>query len=811
MDTLIQDLRVALRQLRKSPTFTAVAIITLAIGIGATTAIFALADSVLLRPLQFANQSRLVEIFEDATKVGFPKNTPAAGNFSAWKERNHSFTDIAATRNTSFNVSAGTPEKVDGARVNANLLSILGVQPALGRGFTAGGEQTGGPKVALISAALWQQRFGSDPNILSRDIVLNYAPYRIVGVMPHGFTFPQKAQIWVPIQLTSEELQNRSSHNLHVYGLLREGVSLKTANSELRNIAQQLAIETPDSNLNVGAYAHPLREEFVGDLKLMLILLLAGVACVLLISCGNVAGLMMARAAVRNREIAIRAALGASRGRLIQQAIIESVVLALAGSSLGLLFTATVLPFLSRLVPIAMSAWTKPVIDWRLALFTIIVSLASALLFGLLGFAPVKINLLAALQQGGRGIQQSRTTLRRVLVAGQIGLALPLLVASCLMVQTVWKLSHQDMGFTPDHVLTARTPLAFGNNSPYEKPEARNRFYREVVEGLQRIPGVVSAGYTSFLPLTNVGGTNSFDIEGQPPKSPGEYNDANVRFISPNYLQTMQMRLLFGRLLQESDNENAAGAVVITKNTAQKYFHSENPVGRRITFGEETPAKQTIWYNVVGVIDDIHQAGLDKAPRPEMYFPYAQMKDWPEFFYPRDLAVRVTGDPATFSDAVRKVVWSVDAQQPVSNVQPMTTWMEDELAPRNIQLQLFAAFGIVSLLLSAIGLYGLLAFTVTQRKQETGVRMALGAQTSHILRLYLVDGARIIVGGVAFGVAASLITQKLMQSVLYGVSDGGVLAILAGAVVLLIVGLIAVYMPARDASRTEPMEALRAE
>src|SRR3954462_5489152 len=656
MDTLIQDLRFAIRQLRKSPTFTLVALVTLAIGIGATTAIFALADAVLLRPLQFANQSRLVQIFESAPKVGFPKNTPAPGNFSAWKERNHSFADIAATRNTSFNVSAGTPEKVDGARVNANLLSILGVQPALGRGFTADEDRAGGPKVALISAALWQQRFGSDPNILSHDVTLNYVPHRIVGVMPHGFTFPEKAQMWVPMQLTSEELQNRHSHNLHVYGLLREGVDLQAANSDLQNIANQLATETPDSNLDVGAYARPLREEFVGDLKLMLMLLLAGVACVLLIACGNVAGLMMARAAARNREIAVRAALGASRGRLIQQAIIESVVLALAGSVLGLLLTATVLPFLSRLVPIAMAAWAKPVIDWRLVVFTTTVSVASALLFGLLGFAPVKINPMAALQQGGRGIQQSRTTLRRVLVGAQIGLALPLLVASCLMVQTVWKLAHQDLGFTADHVLTARTPLAFGNNSPYEKPERRNRFYREVVERLQRIPGVVFAGYTSFLPLTNLGGTNSFTIEGQAPRNPGEYNDANIRFVSPNYLQTMQMRLLFGRLLQELDNQSAAGAAGITKNTAQKCFHSDNPVGRPIAFGEEAPARHTLWYNMVGVIDDIHQAGLDKAPRPEMYFPYSQMKDWPDFFYPRDLAMRVNGDTSAFSDAIRKVV-----------------------------------------------------------------------------------------------------------------------------------------------------------
>jgi predicted permease len=360
--------------------------------------------------------------------------------------------------------------------------------------------------------------------------------------------------------------------------------------------------------------------------------------------------------------------------------------------------------------------------------------------------------------------------------------------------------------------LTARTPLAFGNGSPYQKAEVRNNFYREVLERVQHIPGVASAGYTSFLPLTNMGGTNSFIIEGEGPKSPGEQNDANVRFTSPGYLETMQLRLLHGRLLRETDNADAPRVLVITKGMAKKYFHSENAVDRRINFGEETPAKQLIWYTVVGVIDDLRQVGLDKEPRPEMYLPYIQMNDWPDFFNPRDLAVRVSGDPSANADAVRKAVWSVDPQQPVSNIQPMQTWMEDELAPRNIQLQLFAAFGAVSLLLSAIGLYGLLSFTVTQRKQETGVRMALGAQASNILRLYLGEGARIIAAGVAVGVAASLITQQLMRSALYGVSDrGGTLAIIAGAAVLVIVGSITVYMPAREAARTEPMDALRAE
>ena len=814
-DSLLQDLRYALRQLQKSPGFVIVAVFILALGIGATTSIFSLADAVLIRPLQFANQDRLTELYEEELQLGFPKNTPAPGNFNDWKLRNHTFSDMAATRNAAFNLTGdGNPEKIDGTRVTGNLFSMLGVSPILGRDFLPEEDKPGGAKVAIISATLWRQRFGTDPNVLGRDVVLNYEPYRIVGVMPGGFTFPERAQLWVPLALTPSDLQTHSSHYLHVYGLMRPGITLATARADLKSIAKQLAIEHPDTNTNVGFDMESMRSQLVGDLRLALVFLLIGVACVLLIACGNVAGLMMARAAARNREIAVRAALGATRGRLIRQAVAESVLLSIAGAGCGLLFTSSALPFLSRLVPVAMQAWTRPILDWRLAAFTSFICMGSALFFGLLGFAPVRINLQAALQQGGRGVSGTRHPLRRALVMAQIALALPLLVGSGLMVQTVWKLSHVDLGFNPDHVLTLRTPLPTTKDSPYKDAAVRDRFYQQAIERIQALPGVVSAGFTSYIPLANRGGTSSFLIEGAPPLKPGEFNDANVRVATADYLKTMQVKLLAGRLLDQRDDKNAPNAVVFTKAVGEKYFHGSDPMGRRIHFMDDDPKAVPVWFTVVGVIDDIRQAGLHLDPRPEMYFSEPQMAILPgfgDFYDPRDLAVRVQGEPNLYAESVRKAVWQVDPQQPVSNVQPMQQWVDDELASRDIQLRLFASFAVISLILSAVGLYGLLAFTVSQRTRETGVRMALGAQAWDILRLYLTEGGRIVAFGVAIGVVASVITERAMHSLLFGVTDSGAVALSIGVVVLALAGLAAIFIPARRAASVEPMEALRTE
>ncbi|HET9698591.1 MAG TPA: ABC transporter permease [Terriglobales bacterium] len=812
IDSFLQDFRYSLRQLRKSPGFAVVAVLTLALGIGATTAIFSLADAVLLRPLQFANQDRLTQVYEDASKIGFAKNTPAPGNFHSWKERSHTFEDMAATRNASYNLSGdGTPEKLDGTRITGNLFPMLGVAPSLGRNFLPEEDKPGAEKVVIISAAIWQQRFGSDPNVIGRTISMNYEPYRIIGVMPRGFTFPEHSQLWVPMALSTADLQTYGSHYLHVYGLIKNGVSLEAANADLKSIAQQLQREYPDTNLNVGAFASPLRDEFVGDLKLMLTLLLAGVGCLLLIACGNVAGLMMARAAARNREIAVRAALGATRSRLIRQSIAESILLAVAGAMLGILLTVAVLPFLSNLVPVAMAAWTKPVVDWRVAIFASVVCISSAVLFGLLGFAPVRINLQAALQQGGRGVQGTRHPLRRILVSAQIALALPLLVASCLMVQTVWKLSHADLGFDASHVITMRTPLSTTPNSPYKSELARDRFYSEVVRRVEQLPGVVSAGFSTYLPFTNYGGTSSFRIEGAPPLKQGEMNDANVRLTTPEFLKTMGMHLRAGRFLTAGDDEHAAKVAVVNLAWARKFLNVTDPLGHRFAFNDDDPKAQPIWFTIVGVVDDVRQGGFSHDPRPEMYFNHPQMMaDFGDFYIPRDLAVRVQGDPASMAETIQKAIWQIDPQQPVSNVQPMQKWVDDELAPRDIQLKLFASFAMVSLLLSAIGLYGLLSFTVAQRTQETGVRLALGAQAKDILRLYFGEGGRIVLAGGLVGVVASFITQRIMSSALFGVSGGG-LALTAGVIAMVLTALLATYIPASRAASTEPMRALRNE
>lgn len=812
MGSLPQDLRYALRQLRRTPGFTLTSVLTLAIGIGATTALFSLADAVLLRPLQFAHQDRLVEVFEDASWMGFPRNTPAPGNFSEWKQRNHVFEDMAALSSDGVNLTgAGSPDHVPATYVTANLFPLLGVTPIHGRNFLATEDEAEGTKVIIISAGLWQRRFGGDPNVIGRDVKLDLEAYRIVGVMPRGFTFPERSQIWAPLGLSSADLQNHGSHFLHVYARLRPGVSVKTAQADMSAIAHELAVEYPETNTNLGVGLISLRDDFLGDLHLALTLLLAGVGCVLLIACANVAGLMIARATVRQKEIAIRVTLGASGARLFQQAIAESILMALAGAALGLLLTVVALPFLNRLVPLAMAAWTKPVIDWSVATFATLISIISALTFGLLGFAPVRVEITSSLQQGGRSIRGTRNNARRVLVMAEIALALPLLVASGLIIQTVRKLSHVELGFTPDHVLTARTVLSATKGSPYEHFVVRTSFYRQVLQRVGRIPGVGSAGYTSFLPLTNRGGTNGFAIEGRPPLKAGEFNDANFRLVSPKYFLTMGMYLRAGRLFTEADNNEAPRVAVINHAMARTYWRDEDPVGRRFRLSEQAGSPRAGWITIVGVVDDVRQMGLNLNGRAEMYFPYNQDVTDSEFFYPKDLAVRVEGAPDNYADAIRKAVWSVDSQQPVSDVQPMQQLVSDELVSRNTQLKLFVAFALVSLLLAAIGLYGLIAYTVTQRTQEIGVRMALGARRDHILWLYLGEGARVILIGLAVGFAGSVAVIRALRGLVYGVTDTNPVPLFVSVAVLTTVGALAAYLPARRAALIEPMEALRTE
>lgn len=808
MSNIVSEIRYSLRLLMKKPAFFTFAALILALGIGANTAIFSVVDEVLLRPLQFRDSNQLVMVWEDFSHAGFPENTPAPANFLDWKKRNHVFSDMAATRGNIYAITEdGPPEQVEGSPITANLLPLLGVSPVLGRNFLPEEDQPGGAKVAIISAALWQRRYGADPAILQRRIRLDGEPYQIVGVMPQGFTFPERFDIWVPMALTPEQWNQRGNHYLRVVARLKPGVTLEAASRDMSAIARQLAREYPVENTNVGTVVRSLRDQLTGDTGLGLLVLTGGVGCVLLIACANLAGLLMARAAGRRREWAVRAALGASRMRLIAHGMVESLLLSFAGGALGILMAIWSLPLLRNLIPLALTGWAHPQLNWRVALFAFLLSAISALLFGALpALQSSRIDLNTALQQGGRSATGSGSRIRKVLVVSEVALAMVLLVGAGLFIQTLWKLAHVELGFRPESILTMRTNLPSSSESRYRSFEAQSSFYEQVLEKVNAIPGVVSAGYTTFLPLTNRGGSRGFTIEGQPPPPPGRSNDANHRVISAEYLQTIGVRLRSGRYFSHSDGAGTQPVVIINEAMARQYWPNENPLGHRIKIGSRGP-----WIAIVGVVEKVRQMGLDVAGRVEMYFPCTQPAATFGYFRPRDLAVRVQRNPLEFVSAVRQAIWSVDRNQPISNVMPMTQLIADELASKDLQVKLLGGFAALSLLLAALGLYALLAYSVTQRTKEIGIRMALGAEKSLVLRKLLREGLQLVMVGLLIGLAGTLLFNHLIARLLYGVTAADPWTFIGASLVLLAVGAVASYYPARRAASIDPMEALRHE
>ncbi len=811
MGRLAADLRYASRVLTRTPAFSLFAVLALAIGIGANTAIFSLIDAILLRPLQFRDPARLVELFEDNSAVGFAHDTPAPANVQDWKTRNHVFEDIAAENDGILNITGGSaaPEEVEHAEITSNLLPLLGIQPILGRNIRA--DETGSQpaKVVLIGYGIWQRRFGAKPDVIGKTIELDREPFQIVGVMPRGFRFPESIDLWRPSQFrfSGAETLPRTSHFLHVYARLKPGVTAATAQREMSGIAAQLTREYPASNTHLGAVVASLRDQFVGNLQLGLLVLFLGVGALLLIACSNVAGLMLARAAGRRRELAVRAAIGATFGNLIRQSLVESLLLSLAGGGLGTLFAVWSIPLLQKLVPLAMAGWAHPSIDARVLMFTFAVCTLAAIACGVLpALATSQVDLSADLQLGGRAGLLGGSRTRSWLVQTEVALATVLLVGAILLTQTLWNLAQSPLGFQPAHVLTARTSLPFSPQSPYIHFEIRTDFYRQVLERIVRIPGVRAAGYTTFLPLTNRGGTSAFEIEGQPEPKAGEINDANHRVITPDYLPSIGDKLLAGRYFDSHERIGSPPVALINQAMAAKYWPGQQALGKRLRLEHNSP-----WIQIVGIVDNVRQMGLDLEGRAEMYFPYTQESTAAGYFTPRDLAVRVEGDPNHYTNAIRQAIWNVDPNQPVIQIQPMQALVDDELAARSLQMKLISTFALLALLLAGLGIYGLLAYTVTQRSREFGVRMALGARQSQVLRATLGQGLRLIFNGLAFGFVAAWFLSRAMHNLLYGVTGGGVSAYLVAGVVLLVGGATASYIPARAASRVDPMEALRFE
>jgi len=819
MRTFIQDLRYGLRLLARSPGFTAIALLTLTLGIGATAAIFSVVDAVLLRALPYREPQHLVSVFEDISQGGFPRNTPAPGNYADLEAQTRIFEDVAAAATGGrwhvFNLTgeagpgAGDPEKLESASVTQNLFSVLGARPALGRVFLPEEDRRGGPRVVLVSHGLWMRRFAGDTGIVGRSIVLNGEKWTVIGVMPAGFAYPStNAHVWTPMAFTSDDLANRGAHYLQVVARLRAGVTLAQANAALQVLCKRLARAYPDTNAEISRFfAEPLQDTYTQGARTGLIVLMVAVGFILLIACANIANLLLARATGRQREIAVRTALGAARSRIVRQILTESALLAACGGLLGIALADWCFNFLKNLIPEDLSQSVSLSLDPRVLAFALAVSLASSFLFGMAPALQVSsIDLNGALKEGGRGNAGSRRgSLRNLLVVGEVALSLILLVGSGLLLQSFAKLRGLDPGFRADHVLTVRVAAPA---TKYEDFTRRSQFFARVLDRVRALPGVRAAGFTSALPLTWDGGTGGFIPEGAASRRDVTW-DANDRVVSPGYFEAMRIPLRRGRLFQRADGRDAPPVVVINETMARKFWPGQDPLGERMKFMGADEDDKTPWRTIVGIVGDVRQMRLNETPRQEMYFPFWQAKD--NWMVPRDFAILTSGDPLSLAGAARQAVWSVDKDQPVSNVMTLDSLLDQEVAQRRVQAALLGGFAALALTLACIGIYGLLSCLVTQRMREIGVRVALGASAADVFRTVAGQGMTLAGLGIAAGLAGALGPSRLLGSLLFGVSPGDPLAYAAAVAVFVVVALAACYFPARRAARVDPMVTLRCE
>ncbi|HWP42569.1 MAG TPA: ABC transporter permease [Blastocatellia bacterium] len=800
LEELGQDLRYGARMLVKNPGFTVVAVIMLALGIGANTAIFSVVNAVLLRPLDYEDPDRLVTVLENNWQKGWTRFAVAPGNFAAWREQNQVFEQMAAFTGSSFTlVGEGEPEQLPGTRASANLFALLGVKPALGRDFLPEEDHPGGERVVIVSHRLWQRRFGADPGLVGKPLTLNGQSYTVVGVMPAGFLFPNpRTELWVPVAFSAGDLGNRGGHDYVAIARLKPGVTLEQAQTEMSAIAARLEEQYPETNAAWGARVTLLVEEVVGDVRPALLALVCAVAFVLLIACANVANLLLARAAARQKEVAIRAALGSSRSRLLRQLLTESVLLSLLGGAFGMLLAAWGVDALVSLGPANIPRLSQVGIDGRVLGFAFLISLATGIIFGL---APAlqasQTDLSESLKEGGRSSSAGAGSqrLRRLLVVAEVALALALLVGAGLMIKSFVRLSEVETGFDSQNVLTAQITLP---QSRYDDRQQQAAFFRQVLARIEALPGVESVGAASPLPFTG-DRLYSFIVEGHPTDN---VPSANYYAVSPDYFVTMGIPLLKGRFFTEADMAESPRVAIINETMARRYFPDEDPIGKRmnITNGPE------VMREIVGVVGDVKQYGLDTQSPAQMYEPYLQRP------YPgMTLVVRAASEPAGLIDAVRREVLAVDKEQPIARAQTMEEIIAKSVAPRRFSVILLAAFAAVALTLAAVGIYGVMSYLISQRTHEIGVRMALGAGRRDVLRLVVGQGMRLALLGVGIGLLAAFALTRLMESLLFGVSATDPLTYIVVALLLATSALLACYVPARRATKVDPLLALRYE
>ena len=796
--TLLADIRYALRVLRRTPVFAVAAIGTLALGIGANTTIFSLVQSVLLQPLPYGNPDQLVMVWEDATLIGFPKNTPAPGNYNEWRAANRSFSDMAATRGHAASLTGdGLPEQIIGRAVTANFFNVLGVRPQLGRAFAAG-EDTGGAQVVVISHALWQRRYHGDTRIVGRTILMNNAKYEVVGVAPRSFVFRDRdIDYWIPMRLPPQQVNSLRDHFLNVVARLKPGISIRAADEEMKAIAARMTEQNPETNRQLGATVVAVREEVLGDTRVELIALMIAAMAIVLIACANLASLLLARSGGRRGEYAVRLSLGATRTRLVQQVVVEALCLSIAGGALGLLMPSLIGTLLERLVPAGLQAPVVSIMDWRLLVFAASLSVATGLIFSAgPALHSARSSTAQTLQQHARGqVGGTAGRLRDGLVVVQVAATLVLLVAAGLMLRTLANLGAVGLGFRADHLLTMQVALP---QPKYADGQKRMSFYDRVLRDVRGLPGIERAAFASMLPFQSIGNTRWFGIEGRA-DIPGEINrDTLFRVGTSEYLQTLGATPTAGRLLDERDSHGALRSVVINETMAKRYLPNQSAVGHRLRFGPDEP-----WYTIVGVVKDVLERGYEQEDKPAVYVPLAADAS------AANLVVRVAGDPLESVVAVQRIIRSVDPDQPVRLVRSMEDIVALAVAQRRQHTTLLVAFGALAMLIAALGIYGLLAQSVAARSREIGLRMALGATWRGVVTMVMARGLALSALGVILGALVARLVTRAMQTLLYQVSVGDAATYVAVLGLFATVAIAACAVPSFRAARVDPMEVLR--
>jgi len=820
----MNDLKFAVRQLLKNPGFTAVAVLTLALGIGANTAIFSVVNAVLLRPLPFKDPDKLVAVWERYPEKGNFRNLTAPANFADWKSQNEVFEGIAAFDTfymRAVNLSGGMePERVSAVTVSANLFDVLGIRPFLGRSFAADDEIPGQHEVVIVSHSLWQRRFGGDVELIGKRILLDGQGYVVVGIMPRGFVFPggtgtaiamsvnQPAELWVPLSLSADVLQrSRSFHHLQVIGRLKPGVTLDQARTAMDSLMQGIEKANPGNYMGTHCLLRPLHENSVGGLRFVLIVLFGAVGFVLLIACTNVANLLLTRAAAREKEFAIRAAIGATRSRVIRQLLTESLLLSLISGALGVLLAWWSVRILSVRVDASIAAgtagWSTIGIDLTALLFTFAVALAIGTFFGLTpALQSGKLDIVSQLKEQGRGSSTgvSRKRFRSFLIVAEVALATMLAFGAGLMTHSLIQLQRVDPGFNHSGVLT----MELGLSGPkYAEGDRRAALLDELLGRIRALPGVEYVGATTHLPLSGESMNFAFSIVGRPVE-PGKFESADVRLVVGNYLDAMQIRLRAGRNFTQHDVASSQPVCLISQALAKRHFPNEDPIGKqlRLSVGDLTA-------EIVGIIQSVQHHGLGGKGdgSSEVYIPYAQLPSQSTM----SVTVRTKGAPSTLARPVRQAVRDVDRDLPIARLRTMSSLYSSAVAQPRFRTLLISLFGGLALVLAAIGIYGVMSCSVSQRIHEIGIRMALGARPGQVLFLVLRQGMTLAVIGIIIGLISSLGLTQVIRGLLFGVSPTDTATFVAVTLLLAVVAMLACWLPARRAARVEPMEALRYE